>query len=218
MLCVHTGVAYTSECFPCRPGWFSPAPGSSSCEPCPSNTFSIKDAAFCTPCPEHHYSRTYTRNNSRLNNRTIRAVVLLLASLYPVINLYLLPVNVDNQTCFPIPFWFCMFLSLNRCVLHHHTSFSRPTPLSDEGWAECKVRPPCSEKDYFQIHTACDSEGKVSGVHTFYISHTRTHTHTQTSSHFSLHKDRRTDIERLEQFVNVQTFNPNPNPHDSFQV
>lgn len=96
MLCVHTGVAYTSECFPCRPGWFSPAPGSSSCEPCPSNTFSIKDAAFCTPCPEHHYSRTYARNNSRLSNRTIRAVVLLLASLYPVINLYLLSVNVDN--------------------------------------------------------------------------------------------------------------------------
>ncbi|KAM8739882.1 endosome/lysosome-associated apoptosis and autophagy regulator family member 2-like isoform 2-T2 [Acanthopagrus schlegelii] len=81
------GVAYTSECFPCRPGWFSPAPGSSSCEPCPSNTFSIKDAASCTPCPEHHYSH--------------------------------------------------------------------------EGWAECKVRPPCSEKDYFQIHTACDSEGKT---------------------------------------------------------
>eukprot|EP00066_Takifugu_rubripes_P007346 XP_003972802.2 PREDICTED: UPF0577 protein KIAA1324-like [Takifugu rubripes] len=81
------GVAYTSECFPCRPGGFSPAPGSSSCEPCPSNTFSIKGASSCTLCPEHHYSR--------------------------------------------------------------------------EGWAECKVRPPCSEKDYFQIHTACDSEGRT---------------------------------------------------------
>ncbi|KAI9543026.1 Endosome/lysosome-associated apoptosis and autophagy regulator member 2 [Dissostichus eleginoides] len=81
------GVAYTSECFPCRPGWFSPAPGSSSCEPCPSNTFSIKGVSSCTTCPEHHYSH--------------------------------------------------------------------------EGWAECKVRPPCSEKDYFQIHTACDSEGKT---------------------------------------------------------
>lgn len=33
-----------------------------------------------------------------------------------------------------------------------------------EGWAECKVRPPCSEKDYFQIHTACDSEGRVSSL------------------------------------------------------
>lgn len=36
--------------------------------------------------------------------------------------------------------------------------------LSGEGWAECKVRPPCSEKDYFQIHTACDSEGRVSSL------------------------------------------------------
>ncbi|TKS90722.1 UPF0577 protein KIAA1324-like [Collichthys lucidus] len=50
------GVAYTSECFPCRPGWFSSAPGSSSCQSCPSNTFSIKDASSCTPCPAHHYS------------------------------------------------------------------------------------------------------------------------------------------------------------------
>uniref|UniRef100_A0A7N8WNT3 UPF0577 protein KIAA1324-like n=1 Tax=Mastacembelus armatus TaxID=205130 RepID=A0A7N8WNT3_9TELE len=81
------GVAYTSECFPCRPGWFSSTPGSSSCQPCPSNSFSIKGATSCTRCPEHHYSH--------------------------------------------------------------------------EGWAECKVRPPCSEKDYFQIHTACDSEGKT---------------------------------------------------------
>uniref|UniRef100_A0AAX7UXT3 MRH domain-containing protein n=1 Tax=Astatotilapia calliptera TaxID=8154 RepID=A0AAX7UXT3_ASTCA len=81
------GVAYTSECFPCRPGWFSPTPGSSSCQPCPSNTYSVKGASSCTPCPEHHYSH--------------------------------------------------------------------------EGWPECKERPPCSEKDYFQIHTACDSEGKT---------------------------------------------------------
>ncbi len=51
------------------------------------------------------------------------------------------------------------------------------TPLSDEGWAECKVRPPCSEKDYFQIHTACDSEGKVSSIHTFSTSHTHKHTY-----------------------------------------
>uniref|UniRef100_A0A672J1D1 Si:dkey-153k10.9 n=1 Tax=Salarias fasciatus TaxID=181472 RepID=A0A672J1D1_SALFA len=81
------GVAYTSECFPCRPGWFSPAAGSSSCQPCPSNTFSMKGTSSCTACPEHHYSH--------------------------------------------------------------------------EGWAECKLRPPCSEEDYFQIHTACDSEGKT---------------------------------------------------------
>uniref|UniRef100_A0A8C5FYW2 UPF0577 protein KIAA1324-like n=1 Tax=Gouania willdenowi TaxID=441366 RepID=A0A8C5FYW2_GOUWI len=81
------GVAYTSECFLCRPGWFSPSPGSSSCQPCPSNTYSVKGSSSCETCPEHHYSH--------------------------------------------------------------------------EGWAECKERPPCSERDYFQIHTACDSEGKT---------------------------------------------------------
>ncbi|XP_029598386.1 UPF0577 protein KIAA1324-like isoform X1 [Salmo trutta] len=81
------GVAYTSECFPCRPGWFSSAPGSSSCQPCPRNTSSNKGAASCTPCPDTQYSH--------------------------------------------------------------------------EGWSQCKERPPCSEKDYFQIHTACDSEGKT---------------------------------------------------------
>ncbi|CAB1345976.1 unnamed protein product [Coregonus sp. 'balchen'] len=81
------GVAYTSECFPCRPGWFSSAPGSSSCQPCPRNTSSNKGATSCTPCPDTQYSH--------------------------------------------------------------------------EGWSQCKERPPCSEKDYFQIHTACDSEGKT---------------------------------------------------------
>lgn len=30
-----------------------------------------------------------------------------------------------------------------------------------EGSDACKNRPPCSKKDYFQIHTACDREGKV---------------------------------------------------------
>ncbi|CAL8323021.1 unnamed protein product [Lota lota] len=50
------GVAYTSECFPCRPGWFSPVMGSSSCQPCPRNTSSRKGASICDPCPPHHYS------------------------------------------------------------------------------------------------------------------------------------------------------------------
>ncbi|XP_075886031.1 endosome/lysosome-associated apoptosis and autophagy regulator family member 2-like isoform X2 [Nelusetta ayraudi] len=81
------GVAYTSECFPCRPGWFSSAPGSSSCQPCPSDTFSTKGALSCTPCPAHHYS--------------------------------------------------------------------------NEGWPQCKVKLPCSQKDFFQVHTACDGEGKT---------------------------------------------------------
>ncbi|XP_026877084.2 endosome/lysosome-associated apoptosis and autophagy regulator family member 2 isoform X1 [Electrophorus electricus] len=81
------GVAYTSECFPCRPGTFSKTPGSSSCDLCPRNTYSGKGASSCTPCPETKYS--------------------------------------------------------------------------EEGWSECKDRPLCSDKDYFQIHTACDSSGKT---------------------------------------------------------
>ncbi|XP_059421236.1 endosome/lysosome-associated apoptosis and autophagy regulator family member 2-like isoform X1 [Carassius carassius] len=44
------GVAYTSECFPCKPGTFSRAPGSSSCEPCPRDTYSGRGASSCTPC------------------------------------------------------------------------------------------------------------------------------------------------------------------------
>uniref|UniRef100_A0A673LTW7 UPF0577 protein KIAA1324-like n=1 Tax=Sinocyclocheilus rhinocerous TaxID=307959 RepID=A0A673LTW7_9TELE len=44
------GVAYTSECFPCNPGTFSRAPGSSSCESCPRDTYSGRGASSCTPC------------------------------------------------------------------------------------------------------------------------------------------------------------------------
>ncbi|XP_061577949.1 endosome/lysosome-associated apoptosis and autophagy regulator family member 2 [Cololabis saira] len=82
------GVAYTSECFPCKPGMFSRAPGSSTCEPCPRDTYSGHGASSCTPC---------------------------------------------NTT----------------------------TQYAVEGSAVCKDRPPCSKKDYFQIHTACDHEGKT---------------------------------------------------------
>ncbi|KAM9771600.1 endosome/lysosome-associated apoptosis and autophagy regulator family member 2-like [Syngnathus typhle] len=85
------GVAYTSECFPCRPGWFSASPGLSSCRPCPSGTFSAKGSTSCAACPPNHYSL--------------------------------------------------------------------------EGWAECKVRPPCADRDYFQIHTPCDSQGKTQAVY-----------------------------------------------------
>ncbi|KAF7693881.1 UPF0577 protein KIAA1324-like homolog [Silurus meridionalis] len=81
------GVAYTSECFLCRPGTLSKTPGSSFCDLCPRNTYSSKGASSCTSCPETQYS--------------------------------------------------------------------------EEGWAECKEKPPCSEKDYFQIHTACDANGKT---------------------------------------------------------
>uniref|UniRef100_A0A8C1MVU7 KIAA1324 like n=1 Tax=Cyprinus carpio TaxID=7962 RepID=A0A8C1MVU7_CYPCA len=65
------GVAYTSECFPCKPGTFSRAPGSSSCEPCPRDTYSGRGASSCTPsegsatcksrppCSEKDYIQTY---------------------------------------------------------------------------------------------------------------------------------------------------------------
>ena len=51
--------------------------------------------------------------------------------------------------------------------------------FSDEGWAECKVKPPCSQEDYFQIHTPCDSEGKVTHTHTNGLAQTHTHTNKQ---------------------------------------
>uniref|UniRef100_A0A8C5C896 Endosome-lysosome associated apoptosis and autophagy regulator family member 2a n=1 Tax=Gadus morhua TaxID=8049 RepID=A0A8C5C896_GADMO len=82
------GVAYTSECFPCKPGTYSTEPGSDSCLPCLRDTYSGHGASSCTLC---------------------------------------------NTT----------------------------THYASEGSGECNQRPPCSKKDHFQIHTACDSEGKT---------------------------------------------------------
>ncbi|XP_074050160.1 endosome/lysosome-associated apoptosis and autophagy regulator family member 2 isoform X2 [Macrotis lagotis] len=81
------GVAYTSECFPCKPGTFSDKPGLSNCQICPRNTYSEKGAKECIKC--------------------------------------------------------------------------RDTQFSDEGSSQCMERPPCTQKDYFQIHTPCDDEGKT---------------------------------------------------------
>ncbi|RXM99135.1 UPF0577 protein KIAA1324-like, partial [Acipenser ruthenus] len=82
------GVAYTSECFPCKPGTFSKMPGSKSCEVCPRNTFSGKGASSCTQC--------------------------------------------------------------NDNLLY-----------AEEGSAGCTERPVCTIKDYFQVHTPCDKDGKT---------------------------------------------------------
>ncbi|XP_057693231.1 endosome/lysosome-associated apoptosis and autophagy regulator family member 2-like [Corythoichthys intestinalis] len=82
------GVAYTSECFPCKAGTFSREPGSSRCEPCPRNTYSGHGASSCSPC-------------------------------------------------------------------------DTATQYADEGSDKCKNRPPCSKKDFFNIHTACDTDGKT---------------------------------------------------------
>ncbi|XP_073417148.1 endosome/lysosome-associated apoptosis and autophagy regulator 1 isoform X1 [Dendrobates tinctorius] len=51
-----TGAAYTSECFPCKPGTFAPGSGASSCQLCPPNTFSYRGAVSCIPCESDKYS------------------------------------------------------------------------------------------------------------------------------------------------------------------
>ncbi|NWS78789.1 K1324 protein, partial [Crotophaga sulcirostris] len=51
-----TGVAFTSECFPCKPGTYAPTAGSSACQPCPPNTFSSKGATTCQPCDPTTYA------------------------------------------------------------------------------------------------------------------------------------------------------------------
>uniref|UniRef100_A0A8D0F0V1 Endosome-lysosome associated apoptosis and autophagy regulator 1 n=1 Tax=Strix occidentalis caurina TaxID=311401 RepID=A0A8D0F0V1_STROC len=50
------GVAYTSECFPCKPGTYAPAAGSSACQLCPADTFSSKGATACQPCEPATYA------------------------------------------------------------------------------------------------------------------------------------------------------------------
>uniref|UniRef100_A0A8C4QAW0 Si:ch211-233h19.2 n=1 Tax=Eptatretus burgeri TaxID=7764 RepID=A0A8C4QAW0_EPTBU len=45
-----TGVSYTSVCSPCKPGTFNKRPGSSSCFPCPRDTFSGHGATRCLSC------------------------------------------------------------------------------------------------------------------------------------------------------------------------
>ncbi|MEE6509684.1 hypothetical protein FKM82_027368 [Ascaphus truei] len=82
------GVAYTSECFPCKAGTFSDQPGASSCNICPRNTYSGRKAKACATCDEE-------------------------------------------------------------------------TQYSDEGSSKCVDLPPCTSKDFFHIHTPCDSEGKT---------------------------------------------------------
>ncbi|KAG8451374.1 hypothetical protein GDO86_003543 [Hymenochirus boettgeri] len=51
-----TGVAYTSECFPCKPGTFTSTSGTSTCQLCPKNTFSTRGATSCTPCEQDKYA------------------------------------------------------------------------------------------------------------------------------------------------------------------
>lgn len=47
-----TGVAFTTKCHPCNPGYFSNSQGSDWCEPCASGTFSKAGAIECSPCDD----------------------------------------------------------------------------------------------------------------------------------------------------------------------
>ncbi|XP_030640294.1 UPF0577 protein KIAA1324 [Chanos chanos] len=51
-----SGVAYTSECFHCKPGTYSAKPGSARCAPCPVDTYSNKGATACQPCEKEKYA------------------------------------------------------------------------------------------------------------------------------------------------------------------
>lgn len=51
-----TGVAYTSECFHCKPGTHSAKAGSAHCTPCPADTYSNKGATVCYQCEKDTYS------------------------------------------------------------------------------------------------------------------------------------------------------------------
>ncbi|KAM4701230.1 endosome/lysosome-associated apoptosis and autophagy regulator 1 [Discoglossus pictus] len=51
-----TGAAYTSECFPCKPGTYTSANGTSSCNMCPKNTYSNRGATACIACDSDKYS------------------------------------------------------------------------------------------------------------------------------------------------------------------
>uniref|UniRef100_A0A669CZR2 Endosome-lysosome associated apoptosis and autophagy regulator 1 n=1 Tax=Oreochromis niloticus TaxID=8128 RepID=A0A669CZR2_ORENI len=51
-----SGVAYTSECFHCKPGTHSANPGSARCTPCPADTYSNKGATTCRECEEDKYA------------------------------------------------------------------------------------------------------------------------------------------------------------------
>ncbi|XP_047426861.1 endosome/lysosome-associated apoptosis and autophagy regulator 1 [Mugil cephalus] len=51
-----SGVAYTSECFHCKPGTHSAKSGSARCTPCPANTYSNKGATVCHECDQDKYA------------------------------------------------------------------------------------------------------------------------------------------------------------------
>ncbi|KAM8831040.1 endosome/lysosome-associated apoptosis and autophagy regulator 1 isoform 1-T2 [Synchiropus picturatus] len=53
-----SGVAFTSECFRCKPGTHSAKEGSSRCAPCPADTFSTRGATVCHQCDQDKYAES----------------------------------------------------------------------------------------------------------------------------------------------------------------
>ncbi|ESN92242.1 hypothetical protein HELRODRAFT_115999 [Helobdella robusta] len=88
MFVSFSGIAFTSECTPCRAGLTE---GQQKCEPCDSNTYSLRLASSCVPCPAHQYSESESER--------------------------------------------------------------------------CLDRPKCTDADYYQSYTSCDSNGKTSVVY-----------------------------------------------------
>ncbi|KAL2295473.1 hypothetical protein Nmel_017886 [Mimus melanotis] len=117
-----TGVAFTSECFPCKPGTFAPAAGSAACQPCPADTFSGKGATACQPCDPDTYAvcepgkgRGDVRSRADLTSPGGDSVG----------------------------------------ALHKPDTYAKP------GSGSCKPRPPCTDKDFFYTHTACNADGET---------------------------------------------------------
>ncbi|MGH0155790.1 UNVERIFIED_CONTAM: hypothetical protein FKN15_006629 [Acipenser sinensis] len=172
------GVAYTSECFPCKPGTFSKMPGSKSCEVCPRNTFSGKGASSCTQCNDNllyaeegsagcterpvctvkDYFQVHTPcdkdGKTQITYKWIEPKI----CRDDVQNAVKLPPSGEKKACPPC----------NPGFFNNDMATCTPCPpgtysdgMTEEGSAGCTERPVCTVKDYFQVHTPCDKDGKT---------------------------------------------------------
>ncbi|KAI1230844.1 hypothetical protein IHE44_0008276, partial [Lamprotornis superbus] len=200
------GVAFTSECFPCKPGTFAPATGSAACQPCPADTFSGKGATACQPCDPDTYAvceagkgrgdvgsradltspggdsvgaphkpDTYARDTlggeagsgahpgTHAHDRSYRDREL----------------RDGHATHWGHPCGDCGELapplkdslagSKTRTSRMVGTALGSPgcvgspalSPSAEPGSGSCKPRPPCTDKDFFYTHTACDADGET---------------------------------------------------------
>lgn len=64
------GVAYTSECFPCKPGTYADQQGSSFCKLCPENYYSNKEETSCHQCDPDKYSGDVSEGRKGLEGDT----------------------------------------------------------------------------------------------------------------------------------------------------